>query len=120
LKSICCSSTSAYFELDEEDEPVPRDTDGSPALGGEQKGEQHNDLLQLAKANGCHGMKLPQGRAIAGYWQVSAEIYLRCTCRGVARQRAVTMLLALSACVWTANKTGRGITRNRAFGCRGA
>jgi hypothetical protein len=22
----------------------------------------------------------------AGYWQVSAEIYLRCTCRGVARQ----------------------------------
>jgi hypothetical protein len=51
-----------YFELDEEDEPVPRDDDGSPAPGGEQKGEQHNDLLQLAKANGCHGMKLPQGR----------------------------------------------------------
>lgn len=26
--------------------------------------KQLNDLLQLAKRNGCHGMKLPQGRAI--------------------------------------------------------
>jgi hypothetical protein len=32
-------TTSTYFELDEEDEPVPRDTDGSPVLGGEAGGE---------------------------------------------------------------------------------
>jgi Transposase DDE domain len=29
-------TTSTYFELDEEDEPVPRDTDGSPVPGGEE------------------------------------------------------------------------------------
>jgi hypothetical protein len=28
-------TTSTYFELDEEDEPVPRDTNGSPAPGGD-------------------------------------------------------------------------------------
>jgi hypothetical protein len=32
-------TTSTYFELDAEDEPVPRDDDGSPAPGGEEKGE---------------------------------------------------------------------------------
>jgi hypothetical protein len=32
-------TTSTYFELDEEDEPVPRDTDGSPVPGGEDSSE---------------------------------------------------------------------------------
>jgi hypothetical protein len=32
-------TTSTYFELDEEDEPVPRDNDGSPVPGGADNGE---------------------------------------------------------------------------------
>ena len=36
-------TTSTYFELDEEDEPVPRDKDGSPVPGGEDTGEAGGD-----------------------------------------------------------------------------
>jgi hypothetical protein len=32
-------TTSTYFELDEEDEPVPRDDDGNPVPGGQDTGE---------------------------------------------------------------------------------
>ena len=36
-------TTSTYFELDEEDEPVPRDKDGSPVPGGEDRSEACGD-----------------------------------------------------------------------------
>jgi hypothetical protein len=36
-------TTSTYFELDEEDEPVPRDKDGGPVPGGEDRGEADGD-----------------------------------------------------------------------------
>ena len=36
-------TTSTYFELDEEDEPVPRDKDGSPVPGGEDRSEAGGD-----------------------------------------------------------------------------
>jgi Transposase DDE domain len=36
-------TTSTYFELDEEDEPVPRDKDGGPVPGGENRSEAGGD-----------------------------------------------------------------------------
>jgi hypothetical protein len=36
-------TTSTYFELDEEDEPVPRDDDGNPVPGGQDTGEAGPD-----------------------------------------------------------------------------
>ena len=36
-------TTSTYFEVDEEDEPVPRDKDGSPVPGGGDRGEAGGD-----------------------------------------------------------------------------
>ena len=36
-------TTSTYFELDEEDEPVPRDKDGSPVPGGGDRAEADED-----------------------------------------------------------------------------
>jgi transposase len=50
-------TTSTYFELDEEDEPVPRDKDGGPVPGGKDRGE----------ADGDEGTAGPDGPETGGF-----------------------------------------------------
>jgi Transposase DDE domain len=57
-------TTSTYFELDEEDEPVPRDKDGSPAPAA---GTPAGDGGQAAGGSADEGTAGGNGQAMAGF-----------------------------------------------------
>jgi hypothetical protein len=57
-------TTSTYFELDEEDEPVPRDKDGSPAPAA---GAPGGDGGQAAADSGNEGTAGGNGQEMAGF-----------------------------------------------------
>jgi hypothetical protein len=51
-------TTSTYFELDEEDEPVPRDEDGSPAPSGEDRSETGRDKAEAGEDLAMGGFRV--------------------------------------------------------------
>jgi hypothetical protein len=51
-------TTSTYFELDAEDEPVPRDTDGSPVPGGKDGSEVGGDKAEADEDPATGGFRV--------------------------------------------------------------